>query len=337
MRVGFTYDLRSDYLAEGYGMEETAEFDSAATIDAIAAALESLGYAVDRIGNIRHLAKRLIAGDRWELVFNIAEGMHGIARESQVPALLDAYDIPYTFSDPLVSALTQHKGMTKHVIRDHGVPTTPFAVVSEVADITGVKLPYPLFAKPIAEGSGKGVNPASRIEGPAELDAVCRDLLTRFCQPVLVETFLPGREFTVGIVGTGEAAESVGVLEVILNEKAEQGVYSYLNKEEYDIRVIYRLAYDAEAQRAGEVALRAWRALGCRDGGRVDLRSDANGQPHFLEINPLAGLSPTKSDLPIAARQAGWTYEQLIGRIVQSALIRVRAGETTRPTVAAAE
>ena len=153
----------------------------------------------------------------------------------------------------------------------------------------------------------------------------------------LVETFLPGREFTVGIVGSGADAEPVGVLEVILNENAEQGVYSYLNKEEYDTRVTYRLVDDPEAVRAGQVALAAWRALGCRDGGRIDLRSDVRGNPHFLEVNPLAGLSPVKSDLPIMAFKAGWSYEQLIGRIVASALARVRARDAGLAATAAAE
>jgi D-alanine-D-alanine ligase len=337
MRIGFTYDLRADYLAEGYGMEETAEFDSAATIDAIAAALATLGHEIDRIGNVRHLARRLVAGERWDLVFNIAEGLHGIARESQVPALLDAYDIPYVFSDPLVLALTQHKGMTKRVIRDCGLPTAAFAVVETVADIATVKLPYPLFAKPIAEGSGKGINPASRADGPGELAVACGDLLARFRQPVLVETYLPGREFTVGVVGSGADAELVGVLEVMLNANAEQGVYSYLNKEEYHTRVSYRLVDDAEAVRAGAVALRAWRALGCRDGGRIDLRSDGRGEPHFLEVNPLAGLSPVKSDLPILAYKAGWSFEQLIGRIVASALARIRTKDAGHAVTAAAE
>ena len=330
MRIGVTYDLRSDYLAEGYGMEETAEFDSEVTIDAIVAALSGAGFEVDRVGNIKRLAARLVAGERWDLVFNIAEGMHGVAREAQVPALLDAYAVPYTFSDPLVLALTLHKGMTKHVIRDCNVPTTPFAVVEREADLAKVDLPYPLFAKPVAEGSGKGVTPASRINNPAELARTCRDLLARFGQPVLVETYLPGREFTVGITGTGEQAEIVGVLEVLLNDKAEQEVYSYLNKEEYDTRVVYRLAHDAEAERAGQVALAAWRALGCRDGGRIDLRSDAHGLPHFMEVNPLAGIHPQKSDLVIMARQAGWSYEQLIGRIIASALARVEAAAQER-------
>jgi D-alanine-D-alanine ligase len=124
---------------------------------------------------------------------------------------------------------------------------------------------------------------------------------------------------------------------VILTADAEQGIYSYLNKEEYDTRVIYRLVDDPEAKRAGEVALQAWRALGCRDGGRIDLRSDAKGEPHFLEVNPLAGLSPIKSDLPILAFKAGWSFERLIGRIVASALARVHAKAAACAATAAAE
>jgi len=319
MRVGLTYDLRDHYLAAGHSAEETAEFDSVETIEALAGALEGLGLGVDRIGTVRQLAQRLVAGDRWELVFNVAEGLKGVGREAQVPALLDAYDIPYTFSDPLVMALTLHKGMAKRVVRDSGVPTAPFAVVECPADIGTVELPFPLFAKPVAEGTGKGVTLASRVTTAAGLRKVCRQLLERYRQPVLVETFLPGREFTVGIVGTGRAAEPIAVMEVALNERAEAGVYSYVNKEECESRVIYRLADDAEARAAGEVALAAWRALGCRDGGRVDLRHDAQGRPMFLEVNPLAGLHPTHSDLPIMCTLAGMSYERLIGRIVESA------------------
>lgn len=322
MRVGLTFDLREHYLAQGYGLEETAEFDRPETIAAIEAALGRLGFATERIGTVRQLAARLVAGERWDLVFNLAEGLNGIGREAQVPALLDAYGIPYCFSDPLVMALTLHKAMAKRVVRDAGVPTADFAVVERLADLARLDLPYPLFAKPLAEGTGKGVTPASRAGSPTALRRVCRQLLQRFNQPVLVETYLPGREFTVGIAGTGAEAEVLGVMEVVLTERAESGVYSYVNKEECESRVLYRLARDAEGVQAGRVALAAWRALGCRDGGRVDIRSDAAGRPHFLEVNPLAGLHPEHSDLPILCGLAGIGFDALIGRIMQSALKR---------------
>ncbi len=323
MRVGLTYDLREQYLAEGYGLEETAEFDRPDTIEAIERALGKLGFETDRIGHVRQLAARLVDGERWDLVFNIAEGLDGIGREAQVPALLDAYRIPYVFSDPLVMALTLHKGMAKHVVRDRGVPTAPFAVIEQPADLAALDLPYPLFAKPVAEGTGKGVTPASKATGPAALRKVCRQLLQQFRQPVLVETFLPGREFTVGVTGTGAKARVVAVMEVVLTANAEAEVYSYVNKEECDDRVTYHLADDAEARAAADVALAAWRALGCRDGGRLDIRSDAQARPHFLEVNPLAGLHPEHSDLPIMCRLAGVSFDDLIGRIVDSALQRI--------------
>ncbi len=325
MRIGMTYDLRDDYLAMGYGLEETAEFDRLDTIEAIEGALRQLGHRPERIGHIRELARRLVAGERWDLIFNIAEGLKGMGREAQVPALLEAYDIPYTFSDPLVTALTLHKGMAKRVVRDAGVPTAPFVVVDEPTGIRDVRLPYPLFAKPAGEGTGKGITAASRIADRVALETVCRGLLDRFRQPVLIETYLPGREFTVGILGTGSSARVLQVMEVLLNEKAEDGVYSYLNKEHFQERVIYRLVDDDEAVEAGKVALAAWRALGCRDGGRVDIRSDRRRRPQFLEVNPLAGINPERSDLPIMCRLAGMEYVELIGAILQSAMSRMPA------------
>ncbi|MBM4312878.1 MAG: D-alanine--D-alanine ligase [Deltaproteobacteria bacterium] len=324
MKIGMTYDLRDDYLAEGYGEEETAEFDHPATIAAIEGALGALGYEIERIGHVRELAKRLVAGQSWDLVFNIAEGLRGFGREAQVPALLEAYHIPYVFSDPLVLALTLHKGMTKRVIRDLGIPTPDFVVVESPDDIVQVSLPFPLFAKPIAEGTGKGVTAASKIIDRAELERVCPLLLETFRQPVLIEAFLPGREFTVGIIGTGREAFVPGVLEVYLTEKAERDVYSYMNKEDWHGKIEYRLVSDAMAQDAGMTALAAWRGLGCRDGGRVDLRADANGIPHFMEVNPLAGLRPGHSDLPILCELAGMPYREMIAGMMNSALKRIQ-------------
>ena len=324
--VGMTYDLRTDYLREGFSEEETAEFDQPATIDAIEETLQSLGYRTERIGHVRALAKRLVSGASWDLVFNIAEGLRGYGREAQVPCLLDAYGIPYVFSDPLTLSLTLHKGMAKRVIRDLGIPTPDFAVVADAAEIPGVRLPFPLFVKPVSEGTGKGIDAKSIVRDAGELDRRCRLLLETFSQPVLVETYLPGREFTVGIVGTGRKARVIAVMEVLLRDTAEKGVYSLMNKEYCEEHVDYRLVAGAEAERVSAVALAAWRGLECRDGGRLDIRADASGAPHFLEVNPLAGLHPTHSDLPILATLAGVSYRELIGLIMASAEERVFPG-----------
>ncbi|MCL4792709.1 MAG: D-alanine--D-alanine ligase [Gammaproteobacteria bacterium] len=323
MRVGLTYDLRDEYLAAGYSEVETAEFDQPETIDAIAGALQGQGLTVDRIGNARQLSCRLNAGERWDLVFNFCEGLYGFGRESLVPALLDAWQIPYVFSDPLACALTLHKGMAKHVVRGNGLATPDFAVVETPADIARVRLRYPLFAKPVAEGTGKGISAASRVDSPDRLGPVCQALIEQYRQPVLVEEFLPGREFTVGLIGTGQAAEALGTMEVHLGPQADPGIYTFDNKAHWEGRVSYTLLTEEPLVQAVEsLAIGAWRALGCRDGGRLDIRLDAAGIPAFIEANPLAGLNPGHSDLPFICRFKGISFDELIRRIVASALSR---------------
>jgi D-alanine-D-alanine ligase len=322
MRIGLTYDLRADYLAMGMSEEDSAEFDAEITIASLSEALAALGHEPVRIGHLRALAERLVAGERWDAVFNICEGLTGYAREAQVPALLEAYGIPAVFSDPLTLALTLDKAWTKRVVRDQGIPTPDFAVIERASDIASVNLCFPLFVKPVAEGSGKGVNERSKVSSAAELRAIALELLTRFEQPVIVETYLPGREFTVGITGTGEHAAVLGVMEIRATLKGTQAGYSYENKEHWEDHVTLHLVDDEEARAAADVALAAWCALRCRDGGRVDVRNDAEGRPHFLEVNPLAGLNPAHSDLCFIANFKGLSYRDLIGLIMESFLKR---------------
>jgi D-alanine-D-alanine ligase len=319
MMIGITYDLREDYAREDYDKEATAEFDEIETVEAIDMVLHGLGHATDRIGRAQSLIQRLAKGDRWDLVFNIAEGMLGFGRQALVPALLDSYEIPYTFSGPLALAVTLHKATAKHVVRDLGIPTPDFAVIETLADVEAVSLPFPLFIKPVAEGTSKGISEASKVRDKSGLRAGCGELLQRFRQPVLVETFLPGREFTVGLLGTGENAHVLGVMEIGLLEDAEPEVYSLAYKKFYVQRVDYRLVDDAAAQLAAQFALKAWKALGCRDAGRIDMRCDASGHPHFLEANPLAGLHKTDSDLIVLGRLKGVTHAEIIARVVASA------------------
>ncbi|MDH4073003.1 MAG: D-alanine--D-alanine ligase, partial [Gammaproteobacteria bacterium] len=183
-----------------------------------------------------------------------------------------------------------------------------------------------LFAKPVAEGTGKGVTHASKIDNAVALERTCRKLLRQYKQPVLVERFLPGREFTVGIIGTGRKAKALATLEIVLLPGADAEIYSYHNKENCEELVHYRLLSKGELQRDVEaLALHAWRALGCRDGGRIDVRLDENGTAHFLEVNPLAGIHPEHSDLPIMASLVRMSYKELLRRIMNSALVRCPA------------
>ncbi|MCA9149734.1 MAG: D-alanine--D-alanine ligase [Planctomycetales bacterium] len=338
MRIGLTYDLRAEYLAAGYGEEETAEFDSLETIDAIDHTLQELGHQTVRIGNARQLIQRLANGERWDVVFNICEGLYGCAREAQVPAILDVFDIPYTFADPCAMSVCLDKGIAKTLVNAVGISTPGFVVVNSEKELDRVALlRYPLFAKPLAEGTGKGVTPASKVDNRTELAALCHELWRQYHQPVIVEEYLQGREFTVGILGTGASARCLGTLKIILREGAEDAVYSYVNKERCEDLVEYRLVHasdDLQVARAEELALLSWRTLNCRDGGRIDLRCDAGGNPQFLEANPLAGLHPTHSDLPMLATAVGMSYATLLDSIVRSAAGRVRLPElTSRPKI----
>ena len=325
MRIGMTYDLKDEYLAAGFSGDEVAELDSPVTVEAIRQALVSQGHAVEAIGSVKSLVRALADGRRWDLVFNIAEGMHGLGREAQVPALLDAWGIPYTFSGPEILALTLHKGWTNAVVSAHGVPTPEFWIVSAPETVEEVDLPFPLFVKPVAEGSSKGISAKSLVRSRKELREVCAHVLETYRQPALVETYLPGREFTVGLLGSGKSSRVLGVMEVLSVADGDRSAYTYANKQEWRERVRYSVVGDEKALQAADVALAAWQALGCLDAGRVDVRLDGQGRARFIEVNPLAGLNPESSDLPILCHHIGLEYDMLIAQIVESAAQRAKA------------
>ena len=323
LSIGLVYDLRKDYLAAGYSEEQSAEFDSEETIDALDGALRSMGYNVERVGHARALCSSLVGGKRWDLVFNIAEGLSGRSREAQVPCLLELFEIPYTFSDPLVCTVSMDKAVAKKLVGVAGVNTPRFLVVSRLQDLARLDLKFPLFAKPIAEGTGKGIDQQSMIRTAAQLEQVCRTLLEKYQEPVLVEEYLPGREFTVGLIGTGDEARVIGTMEVEMLPEAGSTIYSFTTKENCEKLCRYSALKESGLRKEIEaLSLAAYRALECRDGGRADVRLDAEGRPSFMEINTLPGLHPTHSDLPMIATQEGMTYAGLIGAIVGSALQR---------------
>ncbi len=326
MKVGLTYDLKDDYKDAGLDPETIAELDSIDTVEGIEAAIQAMGFETVRIGHIKNLVAKLAAGERWDLVFNITEGLYGIAREAQVPALLEAYQIPCTFSDAAAMSLMLDKGMTKLALREHGIATAPFKVVKSIADLASIDMPYPLFAKPLAEGTGKGITAKSRIENAAQLETTCEYLLQRFDQPVLVETFLPGREFTVGMLGTDDTTRVIGIMEIVVTETEGAGDYGYANKTDWFDHISYHLLDQKKEptlfKSIHDISIASWNALNCRDGGRLDIRCDAGDVPYILEINPLAGLRPGFSDLVNLAEMAGMDHPALIRNIVTEALCR---------------
>jgi D-alanine-D-alanine ligase len=163
MKIGITYDLRTDYLSEGYSMEDTAEFDKESTIEGIEQAIQKAGHSTERIGNSKALMKKLLNDERWDMVFNISEGLYGEGRESLVPALLDNFRIPYVFSGPVTLGISLNKAFAKQIIRDSNINTPNFYVVAKMEDIQQIQLEYPMFAKPISEGTGKGIDSKSKI------------------------------------------------------------------------------------------------------------------------------------------------------------------------------
>lgn len=320
--VALVYDLKDDYLARGFSPEAAAEFDEIETVDALHDGLSRLGQNPVRVGSTLELARRLAAGERWDWVFPIAEGWRGAAREAQAASLLDVYGIPHAFSDALTLAVAHHKGLAKRIVRSHGLATADFLEVSDEADFAAVDLPYPLFVKPVAEGSSKGVGEDARVESPAALARVGGGLLRAFGQPVLVERYLPGDEYTVAVMGTGRGARVWGAMRIEFIHPEAGGVYSLGTKADYKRLVRYHAAEGAAAEACGSLALSAHRALGCRDVARHDIRLDAYGKAHFIEVNPLPGLNPGYSDLPIMGGLIGRDYDALLADLVNE--IRAR-------------
>ncbi|MFZ2286072.1 MAG: hypothetical protein WAV93_03715 [Bacteroidales bacterium] len=317
MRIGLTYDLRSWYLERGYTMDETAEFDKEETVAALEAVLVRLGYETERIGNVFELVPQLAAGKRWNMVFNIAEGLYGDGRESVVPALLDQYRIPYVFSGPVVMGISLNKYFARLVVEAAGVPVPPGIIAAKPDDLKKAgALTYPLFVKPVAEGTGKGITERSVVRDMHSLTLLVKELLEAYRQPVLIEEYLPGREFTVGVTGSGADAHVTGGMEVICKDNLP---YSKEVKEHYEDYTRYRVYDEDIREECDAVALGAWRALGAVDAGRVDMKADRNGRMCFIEANPLAGLNPVHSDLPMLSRMNGMNFEILMKLIMESA------------------
>ncbi len=321
-------------IAELIARDEFAEWDSPATITAVESALSRLGKVV-RLEANEDFPERL-RQTRPDIVFNIAEGFHGVNREAHVPAICEFYRIPYSGSDPFTLTLCLDKARAKETLAFHGIPTPKFLLVEKLADLYRVaeKLALPLFVKPVHEGSSKGITDSNLCRDHDQLFRQTEFLLENYRQPVLVEEFLPGKEFTCAVLGNG--AEATVLPLVAMNfESLPEGalpIYSFDAKFVWDrpenpldiFQCPARITRELQAS-IERVTLDAFRVLGCRDWARIDVRLDADGKPNVLEVNPLPGILPDPADnscLPKAARAAGIGYEELIQNCLKYAAAR---------------
>jgi D-alanine-D-alanine ligase len=325
LRIGFTFNVkRVDPKA---GNDAEAEYDAPETIDAIRDALESYGHQVMPFEATAELPRQLMETPV-DLVFNIAEGVAGRNREAAVPALCELMGIPYTGSDAATLSIALDKALSKRVLLQHGILTAEFQVMETGRERLSPKLKFPLIVKPNQEGSSKGVSAsASVVDDDAALRAVVRELIERYRQPALIEVYIPGREFTVGLLGD-RRPRVLPPMEILFKDKSNaRPVYDFQIKQEWEKHVTYQCPADltpAELKAVERVARETFAALDCRDVSRVDLRMTPKGELYVIEVNPLPGLTPGYSDLCLIASAAGIEYRTLIGEILDGGLKRLR-------------
>lgn len=347
MRIGLAFNRRPDGAAheseaEGsafprsfHAVDAFVEWDEPDTIDAVAQALQVFGEVV-HLEAVGDFPTRL----RWsrvDFLFNMAEGLRGPSREAQVPAIAEFLGVPYLGSDPLTLALALDKGRAKEVWAHRGIPTAPFVLLESEADLPALEAvrEYPLFVKPAWEGSSKGISEASYVETAAEAVTRTRELLRTYDEPVLAERFLPGDEFTIAVLGNGRHARCLPIVRYRFGELPAGALpimgYEakwYWDRPDTPMDILECPAAVAKrlATRLRQTALAAYHAINCRDWARVDLRLDAAGVPHVIEINPLPGVIPdpaAHSCFPRAAAEAGLSHAALIQRVTRIAWRRV--------------
>ncbi len=327
LRVGLTYNEKRIVPKHESDDDRDAEYDSPKTIQSVGDAIASYGHEVVYLEATAELPA-ILASSGLDLVFNIAEGIRGRSREAQVPAILELLDIQYTGSDPATLSIALDKALAKRVVRQAGIPTPAFVLMRSGTERVPKRMRFPVILKPNAEGSSKGVVGLSVVENETELRSLAKQLIEKYHQPVLVEEYLPGREFTLGLLGETRPKVLPPMEIVYTNPSVSRPVYTFGHK----LDQTDELRYDAPAKLDDKlrkdlerVARSAFMALGCSDVGRIDLRLDAAGKVHFIECNPLPGLTPGWSDLCMIAESAGMDYRTLIGSIMAPAIKRLKA------------
>ena len=324
IRVGFTYNVKRDGATD-----VQAEWDPPETIIAISNALARQGHIVVHLEATPDLPRVLAEADV-DMIFNIAEGVEGRNRESQVPALCELLGIPYTGSDSATLAIALDKALCKKVLSQHDILTPKFMVMETGRERLDPVLAFPLIVKPNAEGSSKGIGTASVCDNEDELRQIVVDILDKYKQPALVEEYITGREFTVGLVGNKRPRVLPAMEIKFKNKKNNRPVYDYVVKQEWEKHVEYKCPAELEdslAKNIERIAKATFQALDCRDFARIDIRVDDQGKVYVFEVNPLPGMTPGYSDLVLISTAAGWDYDQLMAEVTAGGLRRLREKE----------
>lgn len=333
LHVGITFNLKKSNRDENDGQsadlepepaDNEAEYDDITTVLAIKAAFEAKHCRVTLLEVNKELPKKLLE-DKPDIIFNIAEGIHGRGRESQVPALIDFYKIPYTGSDETTLCIALDKALTKRILSTYHIKTPKYQVVGNQTKLTG-KLRFPAIVKPNAEGSSKGISDVSVVNNRKELQELVSKNLKLYKQDMLVEEFISGREFTVGIFGNGNETHVFPPMEICyIKQNSPYNIYSYNVKRNYKEYIQYQCPADIPKEIETEMintAKKVYEVLSCRDFARIDFRLSPAGELYFIEINPLPGLAPGYSDFPMIAEFNGMDYNSLVWNVLESALKR---------------
>jgi D-alanine-D-alanine ligase len=333
LKVGFAFNVKRTHADPSGEGDEEAEYDSPKTLQAIREAITSYGHEVVDLEATSELPI-VLSSTPVDVVFNIAEGFKGRNRESQVPALLELLDIPYTGSDPAALSVSLDKALAKRMVRTHGILTPDYMTMHSAKERLPRELQrFPLLVKPVAEGTSKGVTRKSIVNDEGELRAAAREIIAKYRQPALVETYVAGREFTVGLLGE-RRPKILPPMEIVFLDPADPTpIYSFEMKQDWNEKIRYEVPAKLtprELDRIERAARECFTALGCRDVARLDFRMDADGKLYFIECNPLPGLAPGWSDLVLIAQAAGIDYRALIGEILSFAIRRYQERERER-------
>ncbi|MBU1999350.1 MAG: ATP-grasp domain-containing protein [Candidatus Omnitrophota bacterium] len=329
MNVVLTYNLKKKDATKP--ADYFSEFDSEETVNAIASALKSRGHTIDCVDVERKDIISYFRNNRIDMVFNIAEGTRGRFRESEIPAILDYLNIPYTGSGTFSLAVALNKALTKKILRAENIPTPLFQLFIKGNEKLNADLKFPLIVKPNYEGSAKGINSSNVVHDPAELYKKAQEIIGLYNQGVLIEEFIEGKELTVGILENGIPA-ILPILEIDFSSCTKSGEYfyswrmkEYQGDSEQGLTPTFHCParLDKETEKlVKDTALRTHRAIGCQDMSRTDIRLNKDNVPYVLEINPLPGLNPKESNFPLMVNAAGIKYDEMIEAVLMSAYQR---------------